>query len=1274
MDSSATIPNLKTTLLPHQERLKNKLQNQRGIVAAWSPGTGKSLGALAAADSINKPTTFIAPAALRQNLPKEQAKHFNTPQNISTDTIENITRKRDGHKNPLLIVDEAHRLRDPSSKGLQAIKDLNQSAEKTLLLTGTPMVNHPSDISSLINLAANEKILPENRADFERKYIYNKTVKPSLLNRLKGIEPGEVQVLNRNEKENLQNIFKKWVDYKGPSKEGFPAVEEQQIEVPMTDTQTALYDTVLGKAPPWIAAKIKDNLPLNKRESQGLNSYLSGVRQISNTTQGFIDKGKAESPKIQRAFEELKKILDQDPQNKGVVYSSYLGSGLNPYKDLLDQAKIPYGEFSGNIDKVTRDQNVKDYNEGKLRTLLLSGAGGEGLDLQNSTVLQLLESAWNNPRLEQAQARAIRYGSHASLPEEKRKVLVQKFLATRPQGLLDKLHLTKPKGAVDQYLSNLSAQKSKLNQQFLDLMNNEEQEKIAKISDDVEKFLSTRNYGFLMKKLPSQKFQTSLAAKIDDPLLKAFISNNGKHAIALKRNRGTHHQIKSSSQPAKSYTVIDHGNSWTCDCQDYLYKKALKSGECKHIIQAKGLDKTAKVIAHIAGPSGAGKTTLLNKLPNKYLVKDLDELDDDVIENITEKQFQNVLKKRKIDEEIWSDSNLIKEKQRLLNSFLEKHKEREIVLGGHHFNGDGKEKLDIPTNNKWLLNTGSLKSVWRGYLRSKKIPGHEKTIFELPSNYREARTTEKVLENLGYERLSLQKIKSRLDKTASAYVSHHAQETQRTCSSACAKMVLDYYGIYKTEEECTKGIGVHEKGAEHDQISDFLTKCGLKCINKELTPEEVKEFLDMNCPIIIDGKSYNYTGKFHYTVLSDLDVEKDVAVIFDPNYDKKIRTLTLKELDEIWHSKQMYKPHKPLVRQGIVVIGHEKSAEESFLQKYKPYIAGAGGLAAGALAYKGLRRFNPSANKGLSTLQNAMKDKNLAIQVDKASKLHTPIFGAKTIDKTTKELGKDYGVLNHSTSTRAIPSGGPSINADLANAMDNKVTFDKIMNQGVGFGPSQVANPTAKNTDYLHGALKDVGGDINRLKAKYPEFIMKPATGSLGQVENLVTSADHPMFQKALKDEGMARNMLIQEKLPIDKEFRVHTLNGVPFSSMNRRIENSTLRKAWEKLTGSSGGGAFIPTIGKERQALNQFVSDAHKHIQPAFEQGHNLHSAYDVAKLQDGTYRMIESNPTPGTLMNPIINRKLQRMATGRWGKDVATLGALSAGAATSAGIANLE
>ena len=41
---------------------------------------------------------------------------------------------------------------------------------------------------------------------------------------------------------------------------------------------------------------------------------------------------------------------------------------------------------------------------------------------------------------------------------------------------------------------------------------------------------------------------------------------------------------------------------------------------------------------------------------------------------------------------------------------------------------------------------------------------------------------------------------------------------------------------------------------------------------------------------------------------------------------------------------------------------------------------------------------------------------------------------------------------------------------------------------------------------------------------------------------------------------------------------------------------------------------------------------------------------------------------------MNPIVNRKLNRMVTGRWGKDVAALGGIGAGAATLGGAKLLD
>ena len=89
--------------------------------------------------------------------------------------------------------------------------------------------------------------------------------------------------------------------------------------------------------------------------------------------------------------------------------------------------------------------------------------------------MQVLEPHWNVEKLRQVEGRGIRFGSHADLPPEERKVLIQRYLATRPRsGALEKLRLQKPGYGVDEYLTRLSADKERLNQQFRQLLQRDE--------------------------------------------------------------------------------------------------------------------------------------------------------------------------------------------------------------------------------------------------------------------------------------------------------------------------------------------------------------------------------------------------------------------------------------------------------------------------------------------------------------------------------------------------------------------------------------------------------------------------------------------------------------------------------------------------------------------------------------------------------------------------------------------------------------------------------
>lgn len=463
---------VQTALQPHQQRVVDRIQkeDQPGLVVAHGLGSGKTLTSIAAQEALNMPADIVVPAALQANYQKEVIKHLQgESQERSIQSMQNVAVKNQRPDKDMLIIDEAHRARDPGSKTYQTLS--KNKAQKRLLLTGSPFYNHPVDIAPLVNMAAGKTVLPSNQQEFERQYVSQAKVSPGLSGRLRGIRSGTVPTLNKKREEELRQHFGKWVDYHPGSEVDYPTVEREDINVEMTPEQLGVYETVMNKAPAWVAYKIRKGLPPSKQEAQQLNAFLSGVRQISNTTAAFQPDEEHQDPKIQKAFENLKKNLDENPRSKAVVYSNFLESGLDPYKRRLREAGISYGEFTGEMPKAQRDELVRQYNANKIRALLLSSAGGEGLDLKGTRLMQILDPHWNEEKIKQVEGRGVRFRSHAELPEEERKVLIQRYLATRPRvGLAEKFRLKDPGGSSDQYLAQRAAEKERLIQQFRELL------------------------------------------------------------------------------------------------------------------------------------------------------------------------------------------------------------------------------------------------------------------------------------------------------------------------------------------------------------------------------------------------------------------------------------------------------------------------------------------------------------------------------------------------------------------------------------------------------------------------------------------------------------------------------------------------------------------------------------------------------------------------------------------------------------------------------------
>lgn len=468
---------LKGEAQPHQESAAKKLQKSPGLIIYHGLGSGKTFTSLLAGEKIPGSKLVVPPAALKGNYAKEINKfeaHHPDYHIVSLETF----RKRPHdfikkYKPNLLIADEVHRARNEGTASYEALSEARQHFPKFLGLTGSPISNDPGELANLVQLAAGKPVVGDAK-HFTQHFVRDFEQRPGLLGRLVGIKPGL-----KREPKNLDELKARIGPYvhsfAGDAKyiKHVPSVSKELIHVPMDDSQKEYYDFVMGKLPWWSKYKIAHDLPPSKSEAAKLNAFLGAARQVSNSPASF--GGPEVTPKIRRIVHDIESGLGEDPNFKSVTYSNFLESGLNPVAKRLSHKGIKYGLFTGEQSDQERDAAIKAFNSGKLRHLLVSPAGAEGLDLKGAKLMQIMDPHWNPEKTKQVIGRGARFKSHEHLPEAERKLLVREYLSEPPRSLWTKVkHFfsNKPihQPGVDQYIYNRAEEKARLNEAFLNVL------------------------------------------------------------------------------------------------------------------------------------------------------------------------------------------------------------------------------------------------------------------------------------------------------------------------------------------------------------------------------------------------------------------------------------------------------------------------------------------------------------------------------------------------------------------------------------------------------------------------------------------------------------------------------------------------------------------------------------------------------------------------------------------------------------------------------------
>ncbi len=401
------LPCVERSALPlrdHQVRVVHHMLNFDSLIVIHQIGCGKTLTAVTALQCIlekfpDMHAFVVTPVSLEGNFRKEFKKYLKPGSGLKASDVRIHYYSFDGMSKALqekprllrghfLIVDEAHNLRTQiadthvKAAGIRTLTIVKgaQQAAKVLLMTGTPIVNRPTDLNNLLSMVRKLPIIKEP------DMIWDK------------------------------NAYKCWFSYmKCSSMQGYPRVKEYNEEFIMDEDMLNRYHVVeFG-----ISGVTDIEAKLNS-DSDSWKTFSSGTRRVVNLWH---------SPKISWTIQKI--IRNVEKGKKTIYFSDFLECGSNLVAERLDDLSIPYATINGKVSAKRRTEVVQSYNDKTILVLLLSKAGGEGLDLKETTTV-ILDTLWNEASEDQVIGRAARYKSHSTLDPEDRLVEVHRLIMKKP--------------------------------------------------------------------------------------------------------------------------------------------------------------------------------------------------------------------------------------------------------------------------------------------------------------------------------------------------------------------------------------------------------------------------------------------------------------------------------------------------------------------------------------------------------------------------------------------------------------------------------------------------------------------------------------------------------------------------------------------------------------------------------------------------------------------------------------------------------------------------
>jgi SNF2-related domain/Helicase conserved C-terminal domain len=306
-----------------------------------------------------------------------------------------------------VIVDEAHRMKDPDAQWTRNIKKIK--AQFKHVMTGTGFVNNPSEIWSLLNF-----LYPKHYTSYWKfRERYCEENDWSGYRKIVGIKP--------DVEEEFKGLVRR-VGVRRTMLECFPNIKEPietVVPIKLNPTQKQMYQEMLE----YLHTMDQQGVPLH---SPNVLSMLNRLRQICvatprvkadyyDTMQGrrIIDVELEEpSSKLDATMEIIEGLeWDEERRDQIVVFSNFKGP-LKLLEARLARARIPYLRLLAEMNESQRYELWHNTWPKKEHQVFLStlALGAESINLSAAHRAVFLDQAWSPALNKQAIGRLYRPG------------------------------------------------------------------------------------------------------------------------------------------------------------------------------------------------------------------------------------------------------------------------------------------------------------------------------------------------------------------------------------------------------------------------------------------------------------------------------------------------------------------------------------------------------------------------------------------------------------------------------------------------------------------------------------------------------------------------------------------------------------------------------------------------------------------------------------------------------------------------------------------------